>query len=127
MARAGWAHPAAAAAPGRAWSAHCGKVEDGELRQLFAQLEDQVESGHATDPGIADDEIAHLEAKRELDCRHSVIGVEDGMPFGEKRLDHQANHYLVLVGNDDVPADEAGGTGTHGGDLGPGRHPGVAG
>ena len=56
---------------------------------------DQVDSGHATDPGIADDEIAH--------------------------------NYLVLVGNDDVPADEAGGAGTHCGDLGPGRHPRVAG
>jgi hypothetical protein len=39
-----------------------GEVQDGELRQLRAQLVDQFQSGHTADAGIADDEIAQLQA-----------------------------------------------------------------
>ena len=56
-----------------------GKVEDRKLRQALAELEDQVESVHATDSGVTDDEIAHLEAERELGSGQPVIGMEDGM------------------------------------------------
>jgi hypothetical protein len=38
----------------------------------------------------------------------------------EERLDHQPNNSLVLVGNDDVPADEAGHAGAHCETLDPG-------
>jgi hypothetical protein len=40
---------------------------------------DQVESVHASDPGVADDEITDLETERELGGRQPVLGVEDGM------------------------------------------------
>jgi hypothetical protein len=39
-----------------------GKVEDRKRRQALAKLVDQVESVHATDPGVADDEITDLES-----------------------------------------------------------------
>lgn len=43
------------------------------------------------------------------------------MPVGEEGRDHEADNDPILVGHDDVPAEEAGHAGTHCEDLGPGR------
>jgi hypothetical protein len=81
---------------------------------------DQLQSGHTTDSGITDHQIAHLQAERELDGGQSVIGLENGMAVLEKGLDHQANDGPVLVGDDDIAAVEAVGAGAHWGTLDPG-------
>lgn len=74
---------------------------------------DQVDSGHAPNSGIADNEIAHLEAERELDGRYSIVGIKDSMPLIEESRDHKPNNGLIFVGDDDVPADGAGRAGPH--------------
>jgi hypothetical protein len=103
-----------------------GEIHDGELRQLHAQLVDQLQPGHTADPGVADDEIAHLQAERELDGGQPVVGLEDGMAVVEQGPDYEAGDGPVLIGDHDEAAVEAG---PGGGivDLGPGRRPGVAG
>jgi hypothetical protein len=90
-----------------------GEVHDGELRQLHAQLVDQLQPGHTADPGVADDEIAHLQAERELDGGQPVVGLEDGMAVVEQRLDYEAGDGPVLVGDHDEAAVEAGPGGIH--------------
>jgi hypothetical protein len=74
---------------------------------------DQLQPGHTADPGVADEEIAHLQAERELDGGQPVVGLEDGMAVVEQGLDYEAGDGPVLVGDHDEAAVEAGPGGIH--------------
>ncbi len=60
----------------------------------------QLDSGHTRHSGVADDQMALLQRDRQLDGGKAVVGVKDGMPFLPERLDHERDHCLVFVGDE---------------------------
>jgi hypothetical protein len=90
-----------------------GEIQDGKVRQLRAELVDQLHPGHSADAGVADDEVAHLQAERQLDGGQPVVSLEDGMAIPEQRLDDETGDDPVLVGDHDEAAGEGGPGGSH--------------
>jgi hypothetical protein len=78
-----------------------GKVDDGQVGHLFAKVVDQLNALRPLDLGVADDQVAVLQANGKLGSGERVVGMEYSVTVIPQGVDDKLDHAGVLIGHDD--------------------------